>query len=178
MGHTQHTCPRRNVGTETDIYGHNQVITGMPTAPEEKQEDEQQHAERMRKLAEQAELETLKERCAKASQSNALVVLSANNVEIYTDIKNERIAPVVGGSHFLDLEVGGLPVRVLIDTGSPATIISEKLLHKIMKGNTEITPACLESPIRFSWLTAVNTCFTLLAKSPSSLSSSLEQRER
>ena len=53
---------------------------------------------------------------------------------------------MVGRSHFLDLEVGGLPVRALIDTGSPATIISEKLLHTIMKGNTEITPACLERP--------------------------------
>ena len=146
MGHTQHTCPRRNVGTETERYGHNQITTGMPTAPEEKQEDKQQYAERMRKLAEQAELEALKERCAKASQSNALMVLSTTNVEIHTDIEKERIAPVVGGSHFLDLEVGGLPVRALIDTGSPATIISEKLLHEIMKGNTEITPACLERP--------------------------------
>ena len=146
MGHTQHNCPRRNVGTETERYGHNQITTGMPTAPEEKQEDKQQYAERMRKLAEQAELEALKERCAKASQSNALMVLSTNNVEIHTDIEKERIAPVVGGSHFLDLEVGGLPVRALIDTGSPATIILEKLLHEIMKGNTEITPACLERP--------------------------------
>ena len=146
MGHTQHTCPRRNVGTETERYGHNQVTTGMPTAPEEKQENKQQYAERMRKLTEQAELEALKERCTQASQANALMVLSTNNVETHTDIKNERIAPVVGGSHFLDLEVGGLPVRALVDTGSPATIISEKLLHKIMKGNTEITPACLERP--------------------------------
>ena len=89
----------------------------------------------MRKLTEQAELEALKERCAQASQSNALMVLSTNNVETHTDIKNERIAPVVGGSHFLDLGVGGLLVRALIVTGSPATIISEKLLNKIMKGN-------------------------------------------
>ena len=100
----------------------------------------------MRKLTQQTELEALKERCTQASQANALMVLSTNNVETHTDIKNERIALVVGGSHFLDLEVGGLPVRALVDTGSPATIISEKLLHKIMKGNTEITPACLERP--------------------------------
>ena len=48
------------------------------------------------------------------------MVLSTNNVETHTDIKNERIAPVIGGSHFLNLEVGGLPVRDLLDTGSPA----------------------------------------------------------
>lgn len=52
MGHTQHTCPR----TETEIYGHNQVTTGIPTAPEEKQEDKQQYTERMWNLVEQAEL--------------------------------------------------------------------------------------------------------------------------
>ena len=52
------------------------VITKLP-------QDCQQplYAERMRKLTEQAELEALKERCAQASQSNALMVLSTNNVE-------------------------------------------------------------------------------------------------
>ena len=47
------------------MYGHNQVTTGMPTGPEEKQEDKQQYTDRMWKLAEQAELEALKERCSK-----------------------------------------------------------------------------------------------------------------
>ena len=92
-------------------------------------------AERIRKLAEQAELEALKERCTKAcsqaAQSNAVTVLRANNVKLQTgttEAEQERVAPVVGGSHFLELEVGGLRVKAYLDTGSPATIISEELL--------------------------------------------------
>ena len=144
MGHTQHSCPQRNVGIER--YVQRQVVAEHPAVPEEKVETKQQYAERIRKLAEQAELEVLKERCTKTSQSNAVTVLSTNNVEVHTESKEEKIAPVVGGSHFCNLEVGGLHVRALIDTGSPATIISEELLHKIMKSSTEITTASLTKP--------------------------------
>ena len=53
-----------------------------------------------------------------------MTVLGTNNVKVHTDTTQEKIAPVVGGSYFMDLELGGLQVKALVDTGSPVTIIS------------------------------------------------------
>ena len=56
-----------------------------------------------------------------------------NTCTITTESKES--SQVVGPTLFLDLEIEGVPVEVVIDYGSPATIISRSMLHEVARSH-------------------------------------------
>ena len=57
--------------------------------------------------------------------------------------KQHDTSPAVGPSLYLDLDIEGVPVVSMVDCGSPSTIISRSLLHRIvqqMKSDGKLLP--------------------------------------
>ena len=69
-----------------------------------------------------------------AKEKDLLKQASASeNAHVGTVTADESVAEAVGLSPYLEMEIEGVPVTALVDSGSKCTIISRSLLHDIGK---------------------------------------------
>ena len=79
----------------------------------------------------EAQLEEMLARCRLRNERDHLGDAYANTCTVTTESQESN--PVVGPTLFLDLEIEGVPVEAVMDCGSPATIISRRMLHEIAR---------------------------------------------
>ena len=80
----------------------------------------------------EAQLKEMLARCKLRNEQEHFEDAYTNTRTVTTE-SNKNVIQVVVPTLFLDMEIEGVPVEAVVDGGSPVTIISRSILHKIAR---------------------------------------------
>lgn len=123
-GHWARNCPRRSKDKkQQEAPGRSVSEVSRTSCVEAKEKSE---------LTEE-ELELLLAKCRLQKEQSMLKDATKEEIACIKMTQKQDTNPAVGPSLFLDLHIEGVPVVSMVDCGSPSTIISRSLLHRIVQ---------------------------------------------
>ena len=121
-GHWARNCPNRRK-RQPEATGRSTSEVSRTSCVEAKEKNE---------LTEE-ELELLLAKCRLQKEQRMLTDSTKEEVACIQMTQQHDTNPAVGPSLYLDLDIEGVPVVSMVDCGSPSTIISRSLLHRIVQ---------------------------------------------
>ena len=132
-GHLARTCPyRKQPKSQKEAQGRKEKMMSVVTSDDSKVSKEQR-VEELRKQLREAEMA-------------AAVQNTAGTLSMVTT--SEGTVSQLGPTIFTSVKVNGVPTKALVDTGSPATIISLKFVLMVLAGERDST----QTPSQFASL--------------------------
>ena len=122
-GHWARNCPKRKDKKQHEAPGRSGSEGTRTNAVEAKEKSE---------LTEE-ELELLLAKCRLQKEQQMMIDATKKEVACIEVTKKQDATPAVGPSFCLNLSIEGVPVASMVDCGSPTTIISRSLLHRIVR---------------------------------------------